>query len=268
MSQTDEPNVAPSSKQGPLLPEGLATDRYDVILHVVGRLYGGMPARRETLEKMPWRERNEQLQAQAAAASEETLPGEEQAAELVTVFRRHNGALAISANQLRTFMQEVAADWMGADSEYYVLRRALRRNLLVVPTLIPVERREPGGYSPVDEPDSIDYIPRPIRRAPFERSILQQPEYVADVYLRFSLLVGRWGSGVTLGEEVLRYLLEVGMTYVGLGAQRGLQEVGRGWIVSWTRVTIGEPVRPPAIPKRQRARRTTTAERGDDSPPA
>lgn len=257
--------VAISEAVGHLFPIAHATDVWAVTLHVPedACLCAGMSESAGVRAAMPYRERLEEMRRLAAAVSEATLPagdGHEEA--LATVFRRRprDGALCIAANQVRTMLQETARALYEGDPGYYTLRTALRRNLRVEPTIIPIRRPTGNGrWQVVTEPDGILELPRQVRKPPYERSVLQRPEYVrGPLQLRLLLVAKRVGAGEALSDDVLLYLLEYAGPFVGLGAHRGLEdtpvgEPGRFEIVRWEHHQLEAPAPPPLPARRKRA---------------
>lgn len=259
--------MAAQTTEFPFQVPATATDVCEVALGMAGRMYGGMNASREVLANRPWKERNEDLRKIAQEVNAEALPDDEEAGPQQTVYRRtKDGELAISAGQIRTFLQEVAADALAGRPNYFVLRRALRRQLFIEPTLIILER---GGKA-VQEPDGIDYIPRPIRRPPFERSVVHEPEYVDKATVRFNMYIGRFGSGMSITDEVLAFLFAHGGQYVGLGAHRGLtdHEAGEFAVLGWEWRHL-QDFQVPAIPSSgvTRSQRKAQGEQADSEKP-
>lgn len=219
------------------------THHYTVELETTGPLYGGMSASKEAYEKMPWATRSEELRKAAAKLTEETVEMEEGPVSL-TVFRRvpGTGALALSANQIRSMLQETAAAVYQGKTGYFSLRAGLRRNLLFQPTLLELRQRtweafaatvgsgspDPmDAWGPATEPDGVGYFPRTIRKPPFERSIEANPEYVnPPVLISFDTYVLQEGTGRTLTKAVLRALFDYAGSFIGAGAHRGLDGLG------------------------------------------
>ncbi len=255
--------IAVTKPVGTLFPLREATDVWQAQVEIPagGVLCGGMSSSARARSEMPYPTRITELQSIAQQVSEETLPDLESPG--LTVFRRHpeSGALCISANQIRTMLQEAAKAVYEGKAEYYRLRSALRRNLRIEPTLIPILRpSSEGEWEPVVKPDGVLELPRLVRRPPYERSVLQQPEFVrGPIRLQFTLHAMRIGAGEVLTDEVLRFLLEYAGQFVKLGAHRGLEdtwhgEPGRFTVTAWEHRQIGSPSAPP-LKARSKARK-------------
>src|SRR3990167_8401826 len=90
----------------PLLDRRWVTHRYDILLRFTS-IAGGLPADPATLLTMPIPGKLEPEEvAQLGTAA--LLPGPEEAGKATKVFRRSNGHIAVSANQLRTMLSESA----------------------------------------------------------------------------------------------------------------------------------------------------------------
>lgn len=222
-------------------------------------ILGGMPADQETRAKIPWKERYEGLRELAAAANappvlpgsilddpgklteelpegftEETLnplPAVD-TEQLVTVFRRdarHGGGVALAANQVRTALQAAAAAlYEGQTKQYFKLRKALRANFRVDPTLLPLwgPSSDTRLTMAIAEPTGIIDLPRPIRRPPFERSVVTRAEYVEGPFsVSFQLGIVATGNARVMTGEVIETLLSYVGEVIGLGSHRGLDNV-------------------------------------------
>lgn len=213
---------------GFLFPLVGSTDAWRVRLHFPedSVICGGLAADAETRSKMPWKLRDEELRRLAESTSSTGDEDDESPGPMITKFRRRaDGELCASANQVRTLMQEAARALYGADPGYFVLRRVLRSNIRYEPTLIPILRRD----HPLYEPDGVLELARPIRKPPFERSIIQRPEYVkGPLDVHFTVVIARVGTAAVLTGEVLKVLLTYGGAYLGLGSHRGVDDVITG----------------------------------------
>lgn len=257
---------------GWLMAEEEATDVVAVRLLVPpgAVLCAGMNASAEARSQMPWRERYEELRQLALQEGEETLPqpGDELEATLWTVFRRRpeDGAICMSANQVRSLLQAAARALYTREEGQRTLANALREHMAVWPTRIPILR----DGKPIKEPDGVLELPRPIKRPPFERSVIQQPEYVrGPVTLEFLLELARVGKGQVLTEEVLRQLLRYGGRYIGLGSHRGLDDTVAGkpgvfQVVQWEWHHLRD-ITPPTLRPVRRRRRAAAASDGEAS---
>ena len=79
------------------------------------------------------------------------------------------------------------------------------------------------------EPDGIMDLPRTIRKPPFERSIVQRPEFVrGPIEIAFTLAVSRRGQGAIITEQVLQSLLGYAGSFIGLGSHRGIDSTPAG----------------------------------------
>lgn len=239
--------------------QDLITARVDLTLTIPGdaMLYGGVAAAKELREKQPWKERREELRGAAAAVTAATVDGvlpppgtvadASDEGPLYTVFRRHpdTGQLCLSANQLRTCLAEAArANYSVSDS--MLLQKGIRFNVWFEPTLLPLWR---GGepVAPVMEPDGIAYMPRPINKPPFPRSIIAQPEFVNGpllVRLTAFFMETKTASGKAISDPgVFTHLLTYAGGVVGLGSHRGLDANGRfiATLGTWTPLKASGP---------------------------
>lgn len=188
---------------------------YRVVLETTSDMAGGVSA---AMADRPWPQylkEEEERQRTAEETAEET-----EAVVTRVGFRRVNGSLALSANQIRSMLQECTrALLQGKGSKVLLHQQALRTNLWVEPTRILLNK---------EVPDGVATLPRTIRRPPFERSVVNQVEYVnPPITLEFTLKVVETGRGAVLTSEWLKTLFEHGQLFVGLGAHRGLEEFGR-----------------------------------------
>lgn len=267
-----EGNIAVDQAVGHLFALKHATDAWQVRLVIPqgACLCGGLSESALVRAARPWRERREEMRRLAVAVSAATLPaqdGKEGDEPLITVFRRdpRDGALCIAGNQVRTMLQETARALFEGDPGYRRLQYGLHRNLRVEPTIIPLWRQgEDGRWRKVTKPDGILELPRQVRKPPYERSVVQRPEYVrGPLQLRMLLVAKRVGAGESLTDEVLLYLMEYAGVYVKLGAHRGLEdtpagEPGRFEIESWQHHRL-EPPPPPTLSASSRKRRGKAA---------
>ena len=247
------PVIPPGWEQTGRLQPSMATHTYHVTLEVQTVLCGGLDPNSEEQGKRPWPERIEALRQIAAEMREETAPED---TSLITVFRRWEAALALSAGQIRSLLQEAAQALYTGQAGYFSLRFALRRNMVITPTLLPLSR----DGARLTEPDGILDMPRPIRKPPFERSIIQRPEYLRPpIQIQFALSVAEIAAGGTLQEQVLRYMLEYAGQYIGLGAHRG-QDFGRFILVDWRSEEHKSAATPPRLRDTRRKAAAATEE--------
>jgi len=196
----------------PLVDRRWVTHRYEVTLRLTS-IAGGLPADPATLLAMPIPDKLEPEEvAQLGTAA--LLPGPEEAGKATKVFRRSNGHIAVSANQLRTMLSESARALYTGTPGIFTLQKALYSNARIEPGLIELDRSAPDAH----------YVQgRTIRRPPFERSVVNDAEVVTgDIAIAFELLVCALGYGTMLREEVLRTLFEYAGEQIGLGADRKL----------------------------------------------
>lgn len=189
-------------------------EEYRVTLKMTSALAGGVSS---AMAERPWPQYLKD-QEEREHTAEETAE-EAEALVMRVGFRRVNGKLALSANQIRSMLQECTRALKQGQKGAMVCQQALRTNLWVEPTRIVLDKSEPDG---------VVKLPRTIRRPPFERSVVNEVEYVdPPVVLEFGLKVINEGRGTVLTEDWLKKLFEHGQLFVGLGAHRGLEEFGR-----------------------------------------
>lgn len=223
--------VAVEQRVGWLVPLIGVTDAWEVNVKIPGGacICGGLPSDGETRAKIPWSTRDAELRH---IAQENTQVGTEDDAEppaQTTRFRRSliegQEAVCLTGNMVRTMLQEAGRGIYSDDPGWFTLRRALRYNLRIEPTNFPLLRKG----QPLLEPDGIMDLPRTIRRPPYERSVVQRPEFVrGPIEIHFTLAASRVGQGAIVTGEVLKALLEYSGSFLGLGSHRGIDSTPAG----------------------------------------
>ncbi len=133
----------------------------------------------------------------------------------------------------------------GQTKQYFKLRKALRANFRVDPTLLPLWTGTGLASLSIAEPTGIIDLPRPIRRPPFERSIVTRAEYVeGPFHVSFQLGIVSTGNARVMTGDVIETLLSYVGEVIGLGSHRGLDNV-RGLEPGMFVVSKFEPVELP-----------------------